>query len=67
MQQLSKESQEQNADGAVSVQNLSKAEGAWEKYREAWTAFARLRYPVAADGIRAQITLDRYRWVKTIG
>ncbi|HTF68700.1 MAG TPA: hypothetical protein VK638_39080 [Edaphobacter sp.] len=51
---------------AVTVAGLSSAENVWEAYRDAWVAFARLRYPVAAAAIRAKITLDRYRFLKTI-
>ncbi|MGO4518492.1 lysozyme inhibitor LprI family protein [Terriglobus sp. 2YAB30_2] len=53
-------------EGAVTADGLSSAETAWEAYRDAWVAFARVRYPSAVDAIRAQITLDRYRLVKTI-
>ena len=52
--------------GAVSAENLSKVEKAWESYRDAWAAFARLRYPASADAIRAKVTRDRYRLLKTI-
>jgi hypothetical protein len=52
--------------GAVSAAHLSSVEKPWEAYRDAWVAFARLRYPDAAARIRAQITLDRYRLLKTI-
>jgi hypothetical protein len=41
-------------------------EETWEKYRDAWVSFARLRYPHAVAAIRAEITLDRYRLLKTI-
>jgi hypothetical protein len=54
-------------DGAVTAEELSSVEGPWERYRDAWVAFAHLRYPSAVPAIRAQITLDRYRLVKTIG
>ena len=67
LQQLGNVSKEDFDDGAVTAGELSKAESAWEAYREAWVAFARLRYPAAVAAIRAQITLDRYRLVKTIG
>ena len=39
---------------------------AWQAYRDAWVAFARLRYPAAVAVIRVEITLDRYRLLKTI-
>jgi uncharacterized protein YecT (DUF1311 family) len=67
LQQLGKQSQEDIEGGAVTAEGLSKAEKAWGAYREAWVGFARARYPAAADAIGAQITLDRYRLVKTIG
>jgi hypothetical protein len=67
LQRLAKQSKDDIEDGAVTAENLSKVETAWEAYREAWVAFARLRYPAAEAAVRAQITLDRYRLVKTIG
>ena len=67
LQHLGEESEEDIRDGAVTAENFSKAEKAWEGYRDAWVAFARVRYPDAEKAIRAQITLDRYRLVKTIG
>lgn len=66
LRQLSQESKDDIEDGAVTPANLSKAETAWEAYRDAWAAFARARYPAAASAVRAQIVLDRYRLVKTI-
>ena len=53
-------------DGVVTAANLSSVEAVWETYRDAWVTFARLRYPVATTMIRAKITLDRYRLLKTI-
>jgi hypothetical protein len=53
-------------EGAVKAEDLSSVERSWEAYRDAWVAFAQVRYPSAVDAIRAQITLDRYRLVKTI-
>jgi hypothetical protein len=41
-------------------------EGTWQTYRDAWVEFARLRYSAAVAVIRAEITLDRYRLLKTI-
>jgi hypothetical protein len=67
LQELGKESTEDIEDGAVVPENLTRAEKAWDAYREAWAAFAHLRYPTAEAAIRAQITLDRYALVKTIG
>ena len=52
--------------GAVTAENLAKVQESWKAYREAWVAFARLRYPPAIDAIRAEITLERYRLLKTI-
>lgn len=66
IQELSKQTQEQIRDGAVSADDLKKVQKSWENYRDAWFAFAQLRYPSAAQQIRAQIILDRYRFVKTI-
>ena len=53
-------------EGAVTASHLSSVETTWETYRDAWVAFARLRYPAAVAVIRAEITLDRYRLLKTI-
>lgn len=64
--ELRAQTQEQIKEGAVSAGHLSSAERAWETYRDAWVAFARLRYPAAVAAIRAEITLGRYRLVRTI-
>jgi hypothetical protein len=64
--QLQAQTKEQIDEGAVAAAQLAKVEKSWESYRDAWAAFARLRYPLAAAQIQAQITLDRYRLVKTI-
>lgn len=58
--------QDEIDDGVVTAKGLASAEESWETYREAWVAFARARYPGEVDAIRAKITLDRYRLVKTI-
>jgi hypothetical protein len=58
--------QEEIEDGAVTAKGLASAEKSWETYRDAWVAFARVRYPGEVDVIRAKITLDRYRLLKTI-
>lgn len=58
--------QDEIEDGVVTAKGLASAEESWETYREAWVAFARARYPREVDAIRAKITLDRYRLVKTI-
>jgi hypothetical protein len=52
--------------GAVKAEGLSNVQAVWETYQDAWTAFARLRYPAAAARIQAEITLERYRLLKTI-
>jgi uncharacterized protein YecT (DUF1311 family) len=66
VEELSKQTKESLEQGAVSADNLSKAEGNWERYREAWVEFARLRYPGAVEAIRAEITLRRCSLIKTI-
>lgn len=66
LQQLRGQTEEQISEGAVSARDLSKVEETWQKYRDAWVAFARVRYPAETDQIRAKVTLDRYRLVKTI-
>jgi hypothetical protein len=66
LHQLRTHSKEEIDQGAVSADNLSKVEKSWEIYRDAWSAFARLRYPAATAAIHAEITLDRYRLLKTI-
>jgi uncharacterized protein YecT (DUF1311 family) len=63
---LKKQSKEALDEGAVSADGFSDAEKAWEVYRDAWVGFARTRYPSKVDQIRAKVTLDRYRLVKTI-
>ena len=52
--------------GAITASDLSSVEETWRTYRDAWVAFARLRYPAAVRVIRAEITLDRYRLLKSI-
>ncbi len=66
LQQLRTQTKDEIDQGAVTADNLSSVEKAWEIYRDAWVAFARLRYPAAVSVIRAEITLDRYRLLKTI-
>jgi hypothetical protein len=66
LQQLGAQAKEEIDEGAVTADHLSSVEKAWENYRDAWVAFARLRYPAAVAAIRAEITLDRYRLLKTI-
>ena len=64
---LRKQTKEEIDEGNVTASNLSKVEETWETYRDAWVEFARLRYPSAVAAICAEITLDRYRLLKTIG
>jgi hypothetical protein len=64
--ELGKQTKEAIGEGAVTASDLSKVEEAWNAYSKAWVEFARLRYPSAVTQIRAEITLDRYRLVKTI-
>jgi uncharacterized protein YecT (DUF1311 family) len=66
LQQLRTQTKEDIDQGAVTASHLSSVEKTWETYREAWAAFARLRYPAAVAAIRAEITLKRYRLLKTI-
>ena len=67
LQELRKQTKEEIDEGAVTADHVSNVEGTWETYRQAWVAFASLRYPAAAvPAIRAHITLNRYRLLKTI-
>ena len=66
LQQLRTQTEESIDQGAVTAGNLSSVEERWQAYRDAWVAFARLRYPAAVALIRAEITLARYRLLKTI-
>jgi hypothetical protein len=66
LQKLRTRPQEETYVGAVTADQLSDVEKTWETYRNAWVAFARLRYPDAVGVIRTEITLDRYRLLKTI-
>lgn len=66
LQELRTRTNEDLDQGAVSATQLAGVEKAWETYRDAWVAFARLRYPAAAEAIRAEITLRRYLLLKTI-
>lgn len=66
LRQLQTRPQENTYPGAVTAEDLSRVEEAWQAYRDAWIAFAGLRYPSAFAAIRAEITLDRYRLLKTI-
>ena len=66
LQQLQTQTKESIDQGAVTADHLSSVQETWQTYHDAWVAFARLRYPSAADVIGAEITLDRYRLLKTI-
>ncbi len=66
VQQLRTQTKEYIDQDAVTAGNLTSVEEKWQTYRDAWVAFARLRYPAAAALIRAEITLDRYRLLRTI-
>ena len=66
LEQLRTQTRADVEDGAVTADGPASAEKAWEAYRSAWVAFARLRYPREVAAIRAEITLDRYRLVETI-
>lgn len=66
LQQLRRHTKEEIDEGAVAATNLARVQKTWEGFRDAWTTFARVRYPAAAAAIRAEIVLDRYRLLKTI-
>ncbi len=66
LQQLRTRPENESYEGAVTADDFSRVEKTWETYRDAWAAFARLRYTAAATAIRAEITLDRYRLLMTI-
>jgi hypothetical protein len=66
LQQLRTQTKEAIDQGAVTAGHLSNVEETWETYRDAWVIFARLRYPAAIAEIRVEITLERYRLLKTI-
>ncbi len=66
LQQLRTQTKDEIDQGAVTADHLSNVEETWEAYRNAWVTFARLRYPTAVPAIRAEITFDRLRLLKTI-
>ncbi|MFN7925078.1 MAG: hypothetical protein U0Q16_33585 [Bryobacteraceae bacterium] len=66
LQRLRSNTKEDVEQGAVAADELPRVEQAWQAYRDAWMAFARLRYSAAATTIRAQIVLDRSRLLATI-
>jgi uncharacterized protein YecT (DUF1311 family) len=66
LRQARTRTKEEIDDGAVTAGHISRVEETWETYRAAWVTFARLRYPTEVVIIRSAITLDRYRFLKTI-
>jgi uncharacterized protein YecT (DUF1311 family) len=66
VQQLRRKTKDEIDQGGVTADDLAKVQASWEKYRDAWVAFAVVRYPAEAHAIRAEITLDRYRLLRTI-
>lgn len=66
LQQLGTRTEDEIEQGGVTARGLSSAQRAWKSYREAWRAFAGLRYPAAADAMEAKVTIDRFRLLKTI-
>jgi hypothetical protein len=66
LQQLRTQTEDSTDQGAVTAGQLSSVEETWQAYRDAWIEFARLRYPAKAPVIRAEITIDRYRLLKTL-
>jgi uncharacterized protein YecT (DUF1311 family) len=66
LEKLGAQTKEEIEDGQLTADNLSRVEGKWEIYRDAWVAFARLRYPSSVAEIRAEITLERYHLLKTV-
>jgi uncharacterized protein YecT (DUF1311 family) len=66
LKQLRTRPKEESYEGDVTADHLSGVEVTWETYRDAWVAFARLRYPAAVDAILAEIILDRCHLLKTI-
>ena len=66
LERLRSRKKEDVYEGAVTAGGVESAEKSWEAYRDAWVAFARVRYPADVDAIAAKIELDRYRLLKTI-
>ena len=64
VQRVKEQPKDDSDDGLITVDDLAKAEGAWKEYREAWTMFARARYPSEAEAIVAEVTLRRYQLIK---
>ena len=67
LQKLRTRPQEESYEGAVTADHVSDVEKAWETCTAMPGTHLRVsRYPAAAAAIRAEITLDRYRLLKTI-
>lgn len=66
LQRLRNRPKDETWEGSVTASNVANVQGSWKVYRDAWETFAHLRYPTAADTIRAEIILARYRLLKTI-
>ena len=66
LEHLRSQTAEDIREGEVTGEQFVSVQKAWESYRDAWVVFARLRYASAMNAIRAQISLDRYRLMKTI-
>jgi hypothetical protein len=51
--------------GSVTQSNIQNTQKAWLKYRDAWLAFAKVRYPdVPQDAIAATLTLERINMLR---
>ncbi len=51
--------------GSVTLSNIQNTQKLWLKYRDAWLAFAKLRYPdVPQDAISATLTLERINMLR---
>jgi len=63
----SAENAAQHTQGLPTPEDLQVAQRAWLRYRDAWVAFAALRYPsIPADSFRTWLTLDRTDALQTI-
>jgi hypothetical protein len=67
IQELRTHTKDEIDEGAVTAERLAGVERTWQTYRDAWVAFARVRYPSAVDVICSKVTLERYRLLKTVG
>lgn len=66
LQELRRQTKDMIDGGAVTANHLASVEKTWRSYREAWIAFARLRYPDAVSVIRSEITFRRYLLLRSI-